>query len=372
MRLTSTGALMGLAALAFALAAMTSQSGLLVLLSGLVLGCLAVNALRAWQTLRHLQLVAPPVSHAEEKRVPTEPWVVHHTGRYPVSLIQAVHPAGMLFEVASLAAGEKRHVVPQFSLARRGVYHWKEVQLQTAHPFGLVRARRRLSLAGELVVFPALYPAESPVAAGYDAMVGGKHRGSRRIASGTHFAGVRPLQAGDAFKQIHWPSSAKGLGLMVKTYEEELAGRIAVLVDPGHSGSREAADACVRAAGSLLFAALDEGHHAEWIALGTEQVELVPPFSDGHELLDALARLPLTPGGLTPLHLQEAAAKISPRSALVLVVTTVNEAVVHAVNEWVERRRVVTVCVPAPARQWPPLPGALVWEYGEDCLTPAA
>lgn len=372
MRLTTSGALIVITAAAFALAAMTSQSGLLVLLSGLLLGCLVVNAWRAWQALRCVRLSAPPVSHAEERRVPAEPWVVIHESRHPLASLKVVHPEGVLFEIGGVAPGERRHVIPQFCPARRGVYLWQDVRLETAHPFGLVSARRRLPLAGELVVFPALYPAESPLAAGYDAMVGGKHRGARRIASGAHFAGVRPLQPGDPFKQIHWPSSAKGLGLMVKTYEEELAGRISVLLDPGHTGDRQTADACVRAAGSLLFAALDEGYHAEWLALGAERAELVPPFSDGHDLLEALARLPVTAGKLTLAHLREAGAKVSPRSALVLVVTAVNEDVVQAVRDWLERRRIVTLCVPAPARQWPLVAGAVVWEYGEDYLRPAA
>lgn len=372
MQLTTPGALILLTATAFALAAMTSQSGLLVLLTGLLVGCLAANAWRAWHALRRLRLSAPLVSHAEENRVPTEPWLVLNESRQPLAALKITHPQGVLFEVAGLAPGERRHVLPQFHPARRGVYYWREVRLETAHPFGLLSARRRLPLPGELVVFPALYPAAAPPAAGYDAMVGGKHRGARRIATGAHFAGVRPLQPGDPFKQIHWPSSAKGLGLMVKTYEEELAGRMAVLLDPGHTGHRRAADAAVRAAGSLLLAALDEGHHAEWLALGAARAELVPPFSDGHELLEALARLPVTAGALTLPNLQAAGAKVSPRSALVLVVTTVNDAVNQAVSAWLERRRIVTLCVPSPARQWPVVAGATVWEYGEDYLRPAA
>lgn len=359
-----------LAALAFALAALTSQSSLLVLLAGLLAGCLGVNALRAWQTLRQVHVTAPAVSHAEEKRAPAEPWQVVYQGRHPLTQMRLVHPEGVLFELLGLLPGESRHIVPQISFSRRGVCRWQDVQLQTAHPFGLVQARRRLSFKGELVVFPALYPAPAPVAAGYDAMVGGKHRGTRRIASGTHFAGVRPLQAGDPLKQIHWPSSAKGLGLMVKTYEEELAGRLSVLIDPGHGGDRAAADACVRAAGSLIFAALEEGHHVEWLALGTEETELVPPFSDGHEVLDALARLPVQRGVLTAQHLERAYSLVSSRSALVLMVTTLNEAVIQAASAWMERRRTVTLCLPAPARQWPALPGAMVWEYGEDYLQP--
>ncbi|MCX8158006.1 MAG: DUF58 domain-containing protein [Verrucomicrobiae bacterium] len=370
MRLTRPGALVMLASLAFALAALTSQSSLLVMLCGLLLGCLSLNAWRAWQALQQVQVTAPAVSHAEEKRAPQEPWTLVHGGRSAISTLRVVHPEGILFALPLLSPGESRHLVPQWCPSRRGVYHWRDVRLETTHPFGLVLGRRRLALNGELVVFPALYPASSPLAAGYDAMVGGKHRGTRRIASGTHFAGVRPLQPGDAFKQIHWPSSAKGLGLMVKTYEEELAGRISVLLDPGHDGNRQAADACVRAAGSLMFAALDEGHHVEWLAVGTEMVELVPPFSDGHELLEALARLPVQTGVLTQSWLEEGYKRVSARSALVLVVTTVNDAVAHAVNAWLERRRTITLCVPAPARQWPSLPGVAVWEYGEDYVTP--
>lgn len=372
MRLTGTGLLILLATLAFAMAALTSQSGLLVLLSGLLLGCLVVNEVHSRKVLHQLRLDAPPVCHAEEKNSLADPWVVANLGRRPASLITAVHPEGVLFEVSVLEPGEHRHVVPHFRPPRRGVYHWRDVRLQTTHPFGLFCAHRRMPLEGELVVYPALYPVAAPPAAGYDVMLGGKHRGSRRIASGTHFAGVRPLQSGDPLKQIHWPSSAKGVGLMVKTYEEELSGRLSVLLDPGHTGDRATADACVRAAGSLMFVALDEGHHVEWMVLGSDSVELVPPFSDGHELLDALARLPVQPGVLTTPHLQQACGHISSRSAVVLVVTTVNEAVAQAVQELSDRRRPMTLCVPAPAYQWPVLSGVTVWEYGEDYLTPSS
>lgn len=116
-------------------------------------------------------------------------------------------------------------------------------------------------------------------------MVGGKFRGHRQTGAGDHFSGVRPQQPGDSLRQIHWASSAKGLGLMVKVFDEELSGRVAVVLDCGSSGDAAAFDDAVRAAGSLVFAALDAGHHVEWLDLASLEPDLIPPFADGHAIL---------------------------------------------------------------------------------------
>jgi uncharacterized protein (DUF58 family) len=203
-------------------------------------------------------------------------------------------------------------------------------------------------------------------------MVGGKHRGTRRTTSGTHFAGVRPLQAGDPLKQIHWKSSSKGLGLMVKTYDEELSGRVAVIIDCGHSGDEKVLDDCVRAAGSLMFAALDEGHHVEWIELSTLESHLVPPFDDGHEILDALARVEMKTGCLTETALTQAIAKVSHKSAICLVLTELNADVQKVAHDLRARNRIVSVYVPAAlaaAGHRESLGDAAIFEYGERLIT---
>ena len=82
-------------------------------------------------------------------------------------------------------------------------------------------------------------------------------------------------------------------------FEEELAGRVGLILDDGHSGDAKIFDDAARAAGSLMFSALDAGHHVEWISLGELTLRLVPPFADGQEILDRLARMPLAPGCLT-------------------------------------------------------------------------
>jgi uncharacterized protein (DUF58 family) len=125
------------------------------------------------------------------------------------------------------------------------------------------------------------------------------------------------------------------------------------------------ADDCVRAAGSLMFAALDEGHHVEWLELGAAAARLVPPFDDGHELLDALARLRFEPDRLTGANLRDALTRLSPKSGIALVLTTASEEAKAWVQELVRRGRPVSVYLPAGLAGKNEFPGASVFGYGD-------
>src|SRR6185295_7631928 len=124
--------------------------------------------------------------------------------------------------------------------------------LVSLYPFGLIKAMHDTESDAEVLVFPKLYPAPVPEVRGLDPMLGGRHTGPGRIASGEKFAGIRPMQSSDSYKQIHWKSSAKGTGFMVKSFEEELAGRAALLVFCQKSSPHS--EACIRAAGSMAHA----------------------------------------------------------------------------------------------------------------------
>lgn len=364
-RPTHNGYLLLAVLAAFYLASITSQSGLLLLLIGILSACFLINVYQARQAVRGAAITPPFSAYLSEGERLSEPWKISNLGRRPAGLLEVLTRTGTLLRVAKLAPGESVHLVPSLVFQRRGVHPCGEVRVATGFPFGLVRAARRLNLPGEIVVYPALYPAASPPAAGYDLMVGGKHRGTRRSTSGTHFAGVRPWQPGDPLKQIHWKSSSKGQGLMVKTYDEELSGRVAVLIDPGASGDAEILDDCLRAAGSLMFAALDEGHHIEWAVLGEKEAHLVPPFDDGHEILDALARLPMNQNGLTPEHLRYTASKVSHKSAVCLVLTVFNAAAADFIRQIRANNRTVSLYLPENSPHAEAPEGCAVFCYGE-------
>jgi uncharacterized protein (DUF58 family) len=299
----------------------------------------------------------------------SHPWHIVNRGKQTAGLVQAETAAGVLFRLGTLAADTETRVVPSLVFQKRGVYAYGQVQLSSVYPFGLVKAARRLDLPGEVVVGPAVYPAPAPRAAGYDVMLGGKFKGHRRSTAGTYFAGVRPFQDGDPLKQVHWKSSAKGLGLMVKTFDEELSGRISCLVDCGQPEGDVTLDDCLRAAASLLFAGLGAGHHVELIGLDRLEPLLVPPFSDGQEILDMLARITPAPGTLNTQQLQRALDRISKRSAICLVLTGFNPAVAATIEQLQNNHRHVSLYLPAGCKSPENLAGVPVFAYADRGLT---
>jgi uncharacterized protein (DUF58 family) len=350
LRLTKIGKVLLAVAGLFYLAALTSQSGLLLLLVGIILGCFAVNLAAAWRSVKELELCVPPSVCLSEGQRLWQPWKLSNRGQRPAGFIRVDSPAGPLFRAARLEARQVASIVPDLTYRRRGVHRHDQVRLASLYPFGLVEAARRLELPGEVVVCPAVYAAAPPRAAGFDVMVGGKHRGQRRAASGVHFAGVRPHQPGDPLKQIHWPSSAKGLGLMVKTYDEELTGRLAVITDTGHTADDQTLDDCLRATGSLILAALAAGHQVDWISLTQLPPQQIPPFADGQEVLEALARIQLAPGCLNAERLAWAWERLPRKGVIHLVLTDFNVAVAELVERLQQAGRSVCVYVPTGRR----------------------
>ncbi len=371
-RITPTGwVFLGIVVLLYG-ASITSQSGLLLVPAGILLGCFAVNFVSAGCAVRRLEIVAPASAHVVEGQRLNQPWRVRSTGKSGVALVTAESAAGCLFKLPQLAAGAETSVVPELQFHRRGAFPHERLRLATTFPFGLVRVARRLALAGEVVVHPAVYPVSTPRAAGFDVMVGGKFRGHRQTGAGDHFSGVRPHQAGDSLRQIHWASSAKGLGLMVKTFDEELSGRVAVVLDCGSSGGPKVFDDAVRAAGSLVFAALDAGHHIEWLDLASLEPDLIPPFVDGHEILDRFARLSAEPQSLAPDRLRDALERLSVKSAIHLVLTKSTTAASDAVAELRQRGRSVSVYLPAGTQAREDFAGAAVWRFREHSMEEVA
>ena len=124
-------------------------------------------------------------------------------------------------------------------------------------------------------------------------------------------------------------------------------------------------DDAVRAAGSLVFAALDAGHHVEWLDLASMEPDVIPPFADGHEILDRLSRLPSEPRSLSAERLRGALGRLSAKSAVHLVLTQATDATREAVAELRQRGRRVDVYLPEAVTAVSDFSGAAVWKYRE-------
>lgn len=96
----------------------------------------------------------------------------------------------------------------------------------------------------------------------------------------------------------------------------------------------------------MMFAALDAGHHVEWIGLHEGSLHVIPPFDDGQELLEALARIPLQPGCMTAEKIAPLLHQISPKCSIHLVLTEFPPGIQEVVDELVQNRRQVILYLP--------------------------
>jgi hypothetical protein len=131
---------------------------------------------------------------------------------------------------------------------------------------------------------------------------------------------------------------------MIKTYEEELAGRAALLVHSDPSSPH--AEACVAAAGSLAMAGIEAGHQMIWHNLNQGRRLLLPPFADTSNLLEELARFKTTEDQLNPKTLKTVIDSVRPRVAIHFVVTSLTPLIEKQINDLIARDKLVVLHLP--------------------------
>ena len=343
-RLTPVGKLFLGLMLLFYGASVTSQSGLLLLLIGLIGGCFIVNFTFSSRNVANLRVTPPQDVYIEEGGVPTQPWRFENPATKHAEVMEIFHGDTVLFRLPVVETKSSVSVVPKMVYERRGVYPNARVTIASAAPYGLLSARRQLQLPGEVVVFPRVYQTDSPAVVGSDMVTGGRFRGGRRVNSGTNFSGVRGWQAGDSLKQVHWKSTAKRGELMVKTFEEELGGRVSLVLDCSAVEPR-VIDNAVRAAASLGVAALQEGHHVEFFDLVTQPPLRLAPFSDEGEFLDLLSRYTVPAASELP-----ALQNFWRRSSIVLVGTAWKDSWHDLITDARAHNRIIELYLPEGAK----------------------
>ncbi len=360
---------------------MQAKSGLMLLILGLVFACLVMNLFAALRAARALRVQPPPAVRCTEGEAGPDAWLLRNDAALAGGFVEVSLAGRKLLRAGSMAPGEELFVAPENVFQRRGVYSFDRLRVTSSYPFGLVTAGSSLPLPGEMLVRPAVYECPVPPAAGFEPVVGGSFTGKNRAATGGNFHGIRPLQPQDPLKMIHWPSSAKGLGLQVREFDEELSGRTAIVLDCAVPGLEPEAqglllDAACRAAGSLGLAVLDAGNQLEFCRLGTPPEQLsVPPFTDGGLLLDALARARALPLPLTSVEIDIALAELPQRCALCFVLPRLHPAILDCVRRLAADRRNLLLCLPAgPAPDAETeLPAELrVWRFASHGLLPEA
>jgi uncharacterized protein (DUF58 family) len=157
----------------------------------------------------------------------------------------------LLPEPVRIETGRRRaRLRIEVTFARRGRRVLAPPALVFRDPFGLAQRVVTAPEGDEVLVLPRVYPVRSTSAGGGDAMAA-HARASLTAAAETEIDGLQPYREGASASRIHWPTVARGAGMMERKLISEADSRPIVVLDPRGAASDEALDAAVRAAGSL-------------------------------------------------------------------------------------------------------------------------
>ncbi len=226
---------------------------------------------------------------------------------------------------------------------QRGQYTLGPVDLEASDPFGLFRARRRVSHTRRIVVCPATV--EIP---GFGIHAGGLPGGAA-ARERTHYvtanvAGVREYAPGDSFNRIHWRTTARTGELMVKQFEPDPTSDVWVLLDMHRrsqvgAGQESTEEYGVTVAASLARHFLTAGRAVGLLAYGEHRL-VIPSDRGGRQILKVLDELAVVRAdGRMPLAevLAAEALRFGRNTTLLIVTPSTEDAWVAGLSHMRER-----------------------------------
>ena len=196
---------------------------------------LGVGLVWAWLNLQGLNITLRRTSIRGQVGGFLEGWVqVENRTRFPKSWLEVVEVTDLPVESAgrgvALVREQSRAWKIETHLTRRGVFNTGQVEVVSQDPFGLFRLRRRFLQPQGYVVVPATHPLPD-----LDPRIAALPSDSRTTRhwenTTTDVASVRDYQAGDSFRRIHWPYTARMNSLMVKEFDIGISAEAWVVVD---------------------------------------------------------------------------------------------------------------------------------------------
>jgi len=224
-----------LAALSAFLALQTGHA-LLYYITYLIVAAVLLSGVWAWLSVRGLRLERQTrTPHTQVGHLAEEHFMVHNTSRLP-KLWPEVRDHSDLpghrasFVINRLGPGERYSWVVKTLCQQRGRFTLGPITLTGGDPFGLFEITRHLPATSPILVIPAalelasFHLAEGSVGGG-DAVRGRTHQITANVAT------VRDYVPGDAFKRIHWPSTARKSRIIVKEFELDPTAEVWLFLD---------------------------------------------------------------------------------------------------------------------------------------------
>jgi uncharacterized protein (DUF58 family) len=287
-------------------AAVNGGINLLFLIFGMLLSLLLANGVLSEACLRHLVVTRrlPASIHAgvpflvgiavrnAKKKIPTFSLEVED--------LVVGKPVDRRCFYLKVPAGREQETAYRRTLPRRGMHQLSGLRLSTRFPFGLLRRSMDLEAQAQLLVYPALVPANQAVLhAGLTEL---EEQTSTTVARHGEFESLREFRPGDDPRDIHWRTSARRGRRFVRQYQGNLGRSVMVVLDD--SRPSEAADggentpfeAAVSMAASVAVLLLRQSYQ---VGLATSSTVIAPaegPQQSGR-ILKHLALIEPRPAG---------------------------------------------------------------------------
>lgn len=139
---------------------------------------------------------------------------------------------------------------------RRGRIRLSHMKLSSGYPFGFYRNVLKLKNPKSFLVYPELMDVRS-LLAGVRSITGS---GALPHPAGEDFTDIRPYQQGDPMHDIHWKSTAKTGGLMVKEFRAGISRHVTVALDTSATATSEMLEKGISLAASLVEVLFSEGY----------------------------------------------------------------------------------------------------------------
>ena len=224
-----------LAALSAFLALQTGHA-LLYYITYLIVVAVLLSGIWAWLSVRGLRLERQTrTPHTQVGHLAEEHFMVHNTSRLLKLWLEVCDHSDLpghraSFVINRLGPGERYSWVVKTLCQQRGRFTLGPITLTGGDPFSLFDITRHLPATSPILVMPAalelgsFHLAEGRVGSG-DAVRGRTHEITANIAT------VRDYVPGDAFKRIHWPSTARKSRIIVKEFELDPTAEVWLFLD---------------------------------------------------------------------------------------------------------------------------------------------
>jgi uncharacterized protein (DUF58 family) len=166
----------------------------------------------------------------------------------------------------AIPAGKSRSELISQSFARRGKYRLDGLRLSTRFPFGLFRRGERVSITGEVLVYPSIREISSDL---HLLPFGSGKLEGKRAGHGESLYAIREYQESENARLIHWKATAKTGKLMAREYARDEESEFCLILDTilhaDGSGNADEFERAVSLAASMAAHFVREGAEFEYL-----------------------------------------------------------------------------------------------------------